>query len=362
MPASSTGTEVVVEGAAPIDAAVSTEAAADPSTATQENETQAGDAKATAAEPSTADEGASQPKSMLEAVKAAIEPPKTESTVDEGEAGRSPDPDGGAKDDASTKAKAEEEPPFHKHPRWQELKAKERTLDARVKELEPVAETFRQFQASVADAGLKAEEIDAGFDIMALMKSDPAKAYEKLKPYWDSLEAFMGNRLPNDLQAEVDAGSITAERAQELARAKAREGFNVERSKADAVQAERDEQAQQERALTNHLSACAAKVSEWETQWKASDPNYATKQPLVDAQLAKLNSTRGVPKTVDESVERVKEALRTVNDTLAPLTRKTAEKRTVTSGGSSAGNASPAPKDLKDAIRLAARGQYKPAA
>lgn len=315
-----------------------------------------------AAEPSTADEGVKQdqPKSMLDAVKAAIEPPAADAKA-EGD-GSSPDPDGGAKEADPDTAKAEEEPPFHKHPRWQEMVKARKTAEARVEELTPEVETFRAFKASVAEAGLQAPEIDSGFEIMRLMKTDPAKAYEKLKPYMDTLEAFMGNRLPDDIQARLDDGKIDAAAAQELARARAREGFAQERSQADEAQRQRDAEANERQALQTHLNACAAKVSEWETTWKASDPDYARKQPHVDAQLVKLNVTEGVPKTVDEAVERVKKALKTVNDTFLPLARKTTEKRAVTTGGSSAGNAAPAPKSLREAVGQAAQGKYKSAA
>jgi hypothetical protein len=352
MPDPSTG-EVVV----PQDTDVKDTAAASSAEATTQ------DAKATGAEPSTADEGAKAPKSMLEAVKAAIAPAAKTEAADTDSAASSPDAKGEVKDgEPDSTAKVEEEPPFHKHPRWQEMVAARKAADARVKELEPEAETFRQFRSVVSQAGLKAEEIDQGFEIMALMKSDPAEAYKKLKPFMEQCESFVGTRLPADIQAKVDAGTVDLETAQELVRVRSKNALHETRT-ADAVEARKSEQqAETQRQAEAHITAVKTAVTTWEQQWKASDPDFAVKHSLVDAMFVKfLNDGKHTVRTPEDAVELAKEAKAEVEKTLKPVTRKMETKRSV-GGGSSGNGAAPAPKTMKEAIALAAQGKYKSAA
>lgn len=321
-----------------------------------------------AAESSNADDAAKavegvKPESMLEAVKQAIEPAKADDKQKtEGEE-KSPDSEGGeqegATDKSATESKdkdADERLPFHKHPRWQEVQQERKALKEKLERLEPVVQNFQGFQRSVAEAGLSATEVDEGFEIMKLMKSDPAQAYERLKAYMEPLAAFVGQVLPGDLQERVEAGTLDEESARELARARNQKTFAESQVAKTAEQREIEEQERELQALRSHLDNCAAAVTKWETEWKSSDPDYAVKQPLVDAQLLKLNQQRGMPKTIDEAVERVNEARKVVEKTLEPALKKTREKRVVT-GGSSAAQAAPQPKTLKEAIALAARAK-----
>jgi len=305
-----------------------------------------------------ADEGA-KPQSMLEAVKLAIEPAKPEAAKTEGEE-KSPDSEGGEKESEATSEKPkgdeDEKLPFHKHPRWQQVLHEKKAAEHRLKELEPTVRNFEGFQRSVVEAGLSAQEIDEGFEIMKLMKSNPAQAYEALQKYMAPLAAFVGQQLPEDLQGRVDAGTLDPDSAQELARARNEKAFAETRVAKTAEQREREAEEQQYTKIRTHLDHCAVAVTKWETEWKGSDPDYAVKQPLVDAQLAKLNQEQGVPKTVEDAVERAKEARSIVEKTLAPVLKKTTEKRTVT-GGSSATQAAPKPKTLREAIALAARAK-----
>jgi hypothetical protein len=349
MPDSSTGTEEVVD--------VNKAPESSPEAPKQ-------DANTEAAAPSTADEGA-QPKSMLEAVKGALapEPAKAEAEA----TGESPDPKGDAREGEPASEK-EEEPPFHKHPRWQEMVRGRKSAEARVKELEPEVETFRSFKANVAAAGLSAEEVDNGFDIMRFMKTDPAKAYALIKPYWESLEGFMGNKLSPELQAKVDAGHIDQETAQELVRLNAEKLHREERDKRTQETQQQQRERSEQQKLNDHVEACATAISTWETQWKASDPDYAKKQKLVNqvytgmlAERDRQGNPLHVIRTPDDAVELVKSAREEVEKTLTPVMRRTVERRGLVGGGSSASKVAAVPKTLREAINLAASGEYKAA-
>jgi hypothetical protein len=352
MPESSPGTEVTadVKTETPepsTEATIQTEAIAAPAA-------EVTDAKDVAAESSPADEGAKGPKSTLEAVNAALEAmkiPKVEATTE----AKSPNAEGvSAETEAVTEPEKEgEEPPFHKHPRWQEM-VKERNA------LKEEVTTFRQFKQSVSEAGLEAGEIDTGFDIMRLMKSDPLAAYEKLKPFMDTLEAFRGNKLPDDLQAKVDAGQVDLETAQELVRVKSQSDFAQQRAANEAVQRQRSDEQREQEAFRSHLDLCGQAVTKLEREWQANDPDYAKKAKLIERTLTALNVERGVPRSVEDAVARAKEARDEINKTFVPLTRRTQEIRPL-GGGSSATQATPVPKTLLEVTRMvAAGGKYRP--
>ena len=68
-------------------------------------------------------------------------------------------------------------------------------------------------------------------------------AFEKLNPVYHRAASMNGYILPEDLQREVDAGYVTSERAQELARLRAQSEFQQTRS----------QQAQQQLNLPQRL-------------------------------------------------------------------------------------------------------------
>ena len=74
-----------------------------------------------------------------------------------------------------------EDVPFHKHPRFKEV------IDQRNKYREG-AEQYEQITGFLAQNNLSAEEAAQGFQIMALMKNDPAAALDALSPFVQQLE------------------------------------------------------------------------------------------------------------------------------------------------------------------------------
>ena len=310
-----------------------------------------------------------KPKSMLDAVKDAIKAPeaKTEKTED----GEASDPEGDGKEKPESKSddgkvpKKDEKVPFHNHPRWKEMIAKQRSLQGSVENLTAEVENFRQFQSTVRQAGLSAQDVDTGFEIMRLMKHDPAAAYVKLQPFLEQLQHFTGERLPADLQQKVEAGLVDTDTARELARTRAGKQHVETRVAQDAesrrVQAEQDAAARQQAELKTHMEACATAVSSWENQWKKDDPDYAKKQPLVDAMVVKMlqeRDTRGQPVHVignpEDAVNLTKKAREEVERTLGPVLARRDARRTVT-GGAPAAQAAPQPKTLLEAVKAAAR-------
>jgi len=327
---------------------------------TEEGKVEGVDANTAAS--SDADEGAKQPASLLEAVKSALKDSETDAEKKDATE-ESPDSKAGEKESASTASKAEkaaeeEPPPFHTHPRWKKLVQERDTLKSDFEKLKTesgqqkeVVQRFEGFTSAVKQAGLNADDVNNGFEIMRLMKSDPLKAWEKLQPYVDALSQFAGEKLPADLQKKVDDGVMDVDSAKELARTRSQTHFVSERDK------ERDQQNSQaasQRRIDSHVNAVSGAITAWENDWKAHDPDYQKKQPLVADKILALMNVEGYPKSMEAATDLAKRAKEAVEKQLGNLMPKKAEVRTVT-GGSSAKSVTKQPGSMREAIANAAR-------
>ncbi len=330
---------------------------------TAETEGAVTEVDANAAESSNADEGAKQPASLLEAVSAALKSPDAKAEKKVAEEG-SPDSKAGEQENSSDASKAaktaeeEDPPPFHTHPRWKKLVQERDTLKADLEKVrtesgqqKEVVQRFEGFTNAVRQAGLTPDDVNNGFEIMRLMKTDPLKAWEKLQPIVDILSQFAGEKLPADLQEKVDAGTVDVEVAKELARTRSQTHFVSER---DKEREHRASQTEQQRRIDAHVNAVATAITGWETEWKKNDPDYQKKQSLVSDKILALMNVEGYPKTTEAAVDLAKRARKAVEDHLGTLLPKKAEVRTVT-GGSSAKSVTKVPGSMREAIANAAR-------
>ena len=297
---------------------------------------------AAASSPAGVEGAKSEPTSSLEAVKAAL-----------GVAGSEGSPDSGSKtepdatlDPAKVDGDAAEDDsklPFHKHPRWQEVTKENAALKARAPELEAKARGFDELQGMMASARLETEEVNTGFNIMAAMKNDPAKAWELLQPYVVQLQKLVGKGdLPPDLAEEVQESRISADRAAELAEHRA------------AANLAKDREAQARADETNKARASLAKASTdavdaWEASWKTSDPDYSRKQSRVKSELRALIAERGPPASAEQAVEFATEARKTVDAWLKSIL-PAAKPNAVLPSGAPATDRQPEPTSMREAV------------
>lgn len=313
------------------------------------------EAASSAAQSSGADgsQGA-KPATSLDAVTAAL--------ASDGADGSTPDPNGKAEEskakegdgkpgDAAPELSAEDKDadgkplPFHKHPRWQEMRGKIQTQTALLKEYAPKVEFYDHFHTTMRESGLNADEANTGFNIMALMKNNPAQAWTALKPYVDALQAMVGETLPDDIRKDVEEGRITEDRAKELAKLRGTATHSQDALKRTKEQSEADAKAQ---AVTAIRSA----VSEWEAQWRASDPDYAKKQPFVDEYVRAHIAQNGPPKSPADATELAKAARKAVEDRISAIAPQKPPAVAPGTNGSSA-TARPAPKSSLDVVSMA---------
>jgi hypothetical protein len=288
---------------------------------------------------------AKEPKSLLEAVKAAADrdekagdttDPKQKNAVSETESEETKSPTDEAKE--KTDEAKDEKIPFHKHPRWQEM-IKERDS------FREEATQYRQITNFMQQNQLTPEEVSNGFAIMAAMKTDPLRAREMLSQYTKSLDEYAGVILPQDLTKKVEEGAIDQQAAQELARA---------RNEALANRARYEQAVQSQQMQVQQLSQQAIHnaVTGWEETIRNRDVDYAAKQNLV-LDRARSYLQQGRPQSPQEALAIVEKAYADVNDTLKGFAPRKQPIRQATSTNSST-NSQPVPRTLQEAIRIAA--------
>lgn len=309
--------EVAASSAATPDGAETTVA---PETGAPAAEAPSSSSDANAAQSSSADvkdakagpEAAEGPKSVLDAVAKALAPDsKPDAATDAaGDSSKPKDGQDSKPSEGEAEAKADEAEddsklPFHNHPRWKAVLAERDNLKA-------PAEQYERIQQFMDRNGLLGNEVVEGFKVMALMKNDPAKAVVFFETKIAELREFLGDKLPEDLQAEVDSGTISEERAKELSRARA-----TNRHLASTV-----EQTDEERR-GEHVAAVKREVSDaivgWETTVKGKDLDYAKKQRRVMDRVRVIAQEEGGPRNKAEAIALADRAYKEVNEELTAL-------------------------------------------
>lgn len=318
---------------------------------------------------SSTSEVAKEPKSMLEAVKAVVAEDKgaASTTVKPGESGaQKPGVAAAAKDGAAAKpgeaAVPDEQLPFHTHPRFRQL-LKESNEGKEIKRqfdlIAPEAQEARDVRQFMVANDLAPAEVAEGFKIMALLKSDPVAAYELLMERVEGLQTLIGEKLPADLQAKVNDGTLDEAAAKEVARSRFSTAHAARMSQMTTQRAQQTvqqtaEQRQQEESQRNMLDQQAG-VIEWEEGIKKTDPDYGKKEQFIIAETANL-SRLNPPKNRADAVALVQQAYKNVN---ANVARMLPARRTVAPvpGGSPSSADKPQPKTMKEAVRMAAAGE-----
>ena len=228
------------------------------------------------------------------------------------------------------KTEVAEKLPFHNHPRWKEVQAE-------LKEAKPAAEEYRKITSFMQSQGLTNQEVAEGFQIMALMKNNPAEAHKRISEYKSRLDAFVGEKLPDPIREKVDNGSIDPETAKEYAALLAQRQLEQQRAEYQQVEFARQSQDNMRSAVVN-----------WEQQKKAKDPEWSAKEALITDRVRSLMASEQ-PNTAEQAVALVERAYSQITDQLrriAPQRQPINPVRSTTSSVS----VNVAPKSLKEAI------------
>lgn len=322
--------------------------------ATEEVELTAGEQQA---EPSTAENDGDKPKSMLDAVMAALKPdsaeeaPASEDQEDEEAAeavakpGDKPEEAEGDSEELNDDDLARLSKKTRKSVK--RLLRDRATLRGELDDVRPQAEQFQKVQRFIDEAGLVPQEVSAGFNIMRLMKHDPDKALETLTPYVHELMKITGRLLPADLQEQVRNGQISPDAARELSQTRARAALSQNRERqATETLTHREQSATQRQAIDVMSNAVTAR----EQHWRTSDPDYAVKAARVIEKLKLAVHEGRRPATPEQAIALVDECKASVDKELKRFQPRRQQISPVAGGGSSP-SAAPKPSSTLDAIR-----------
>jgi hypothetical protein len=300
------------------------------------------DAAAVIADDSTADSSPAtkDDKTILSVVRDAVQPkdvadPSTAQPSDHQAAPTQTEPDNEDFADA----------PFHKHPRFRELIQQRNDLRA-------PAESYRKIEAFLTENAIESQEASDALTWVALMKRDPEKAWEQIKPTIQNLLVTIGDVLPPDLRAQVTSGQLSPDVAKALAK---------ERAKATIAQGQmsfRDQQAEAQRRRTEaeqaatRQGAVTAAARAWDAEVRGRDPDYAKKERRLRSEVLLLQREDGVPDTAEGVKAQLSKALKAVNAEFAAAIPRRPGMKPVT-GGSVAGNPRAQPSSILEIVQNA---------
>lgn len=143
-----------------------------------------------------------------------------------------------------------------KHPRFQEINRK-------VQELTPLAAQARYDQDFMAKSKITVEQKTQAFNLMALLNSDPDKGILALEKVLEDWKLSTGKLLPKDLADEVQAGTISKERATEL-----------HMTRMQVAQAKQTQTKVQQQQVTSHQRSLIDSQNQWGAQKMSRDPDF----------------------------------------------------------------------------------------
>jgi hypothetical protein len=217
-----------------------------------------------------------------------------------------------------------------------------------VGKLRPKAESFEKIDAFVRQNNLSNDDLAVIFELGALIKNDPVKAFERLKPINDRLAEIVGEVLPPDLKERVRLGYISEEDAKALVKSQRRADL------AEARSQRRDQTSDQERqhqALTERVSMCRSTANEWEAARKGTDPDWNDKAARIGELIELTVLKSGYPDTREGVVRMLDGLHEKVNGEFARFRPKPREVRPVT--GAAPSRAVAEPKSFMDAVDMA---------
>lgn len=256
-----------------------------------------------------------EPEGLLDVVKSVVEP-KPEASEDSS-ASEAKTEDGADAEKPGEGEAAEDQTdadvPFHKHPRWQEMKAERDAFKSQ-------AEGFQQITNFMNENRLSSEEVSEGFAVMAALKSgapeDLQAAYDWFVGNTQRLAEALGHQLPEDIRSKVENGLLDEEAAQDLARQRARASLLEQQTRQITEDQQRAVQAQEMQVAQQRMVSA---VQSWEEGIKARDPDYASKKAvLVEDQVRAIIQRNGgvSPRSTEEAVALAEQAYGEVNERL----------------------------------------------
>jgi hypothetical protein len=286
-----------------------------------------------------------QPKSMVEALSKALNKDKGDeappaSTAEPENKNEDPDPNVDEDEGEDTGELSEDE----KKVLSQKTQDRIRKFAGRVKELEPLATRTRNMDKFLADNGISPQDAAGALHITQMMRTNPAAALTELRKITYELSVQLGETLPTDIREKIEKGVIDEETGRELAKARAQ-------ASGLRVQAETLSEQQHTTRVETTRKAVSDAVTAWESTVRSRDPDFARKQPFVEAQFRAMLQAGEKVESPEGAVSLMKKALKFVNDNFRsalPQDRKEVKPQPASTSTSST---TARPATMEDAIR-----------
>ena len=330
----------------------------------------------------TSEQDVKAPSTMLDAVRQAVsqettpEAPANEPGKEETSPSEKPDAEKEVEkepeeteespgEEEGDEQQAQEPVPYE---RFNEVNEKYKRLEQQSNDNEPSVKAHTAIVQYCNQNNITQEQFSQALEVQALLNSNPTEALKRLLPIVESLQGFVGDRLPKDLQERVDAGNIELADAKELAQLRAQVQFG--KGSIEQIQRNQQErhQAEQQRAMTTAVDG-------WTQSKFKNDPDFRVKSKadmpdgkyeMVYAKFAALlHQTDRSGKFVNpvvtpqEMTSLLERAYTEVNKSFSSFTRKPATRRPLMHNGSSRTTSTKNIEDAKtmgDAIRMAVNG------
>jgi hypothetical protein len=235
--------------------------------------------------------------------------------------------------------------------RIDEFRAQINGLKAQIGPLEAQAQTTQALQSFLKQADIAKEDFGLVLDLAAAMRRGDYRVFlEGVAPYVKLAQESLGIQLPADLQAAVKGGHMTADAARYTAQVRAQQQLAA--SQLTRVTTENTQRDHAE-TVRNFQASVASAVTDWETGVRRSDPDYASKEPVVRELLHAVVHERGPPRSAAEAVEIAKQAYARANAMASRFVPNPRATQQVPSSINRVNGARTEPKSLKEAIHFA---------
>ena len=155
--------------------------------------------------------------------------------------------------------------------RFKDVIAKKNDAVKQLETSKPLIERATQIQQFMQKSQLIDTDLNTALEVVALIKSNPQEGVKKLEELKQQLLLQTGDRLPDDLQNELNEGLITEQAAKREAKLRAQ-----------LEQGKQQETTQAEQKTVQLRNSLTSEVNNWTQQTQAKDPDFKPKAAPAD--------------------------------------------------------------------------------
>ena len=231
-----------------------------------------------------------------------------------------------------------------------DVSEKAKGLEQEIEKLRPEAESYRKVTEFMRENSLTAQDAGQALHLAGLINSNPAEAFEALKPIMAKLAEQAGAVMPQDLAEDVRLGRITQTHARELAQARAQNVLSKRQASAESERRAQEAKDRESSEKARHVQTLMAAADQMATDRMQSDPDWKIKEPLVVDKLQIDLSKNGMPKSQDELRQRFDAVVKDVTAYLLKVAPRDRPALKPTESVSSPNRAKTPPKDATEAV------------